>query len=481
MLPLLLLLALSASAETVDLIRDTSGTPHIFARTVAGAAFGVGYAQAEDRPDALLQNLNSATDSGDLPASLRPMIDAYVAGVNRSLEIQARPERIRPEQIAAFARRAYLWIKGSNDLMLGPKRTASGAVIAVLDPIADWNAPDRPYEMSLYAGDGDLALSGVAPVGMPFPVVGHNASVAVGWSGTPPGGPQSLEAAWLLITARDLTQAKRALAMNQIRGQALIGTSRGEIFDTAGAQATLGYLRRASPSPNGDSDAIEQLRVQQTWSFGRVQGLALSTEVYKVETWQRYLARVVPEDRFARRLSTWNRRVDADSTDALAFYEFKLALDRDATALEPPDSLSLARVRVALTRAKDMLETRLDYNSSWGTLFRATRDNARRSTPISGGNAPEAGMGSPRTLNFTRPNGSDPRALHLVTSGQSATSIVELSRSPSAVSLLLPGESDQPESPYFDDQTRLATPKRTFFGDRKELERTAISRKQLIF
>ena len=264
---------------------------------------------------------------------------------NQSLKAQGRTEEIRPEQVAAFARRAYTWIHGSNDLLLGPTRTASKSLIAVLDPLADWNVPDRPYEMSLYASDGDLALSGVAPAGFPFPIVGHTASIAVGWSGDPaPGGSQSIEAAWRLITARNLTEAKQALAMNQIRGKALIGTSSGEAYDSSGAQPTSGYLRRASPFPDGDAVAREQLRVQQTWSLGRVQGLAFATEAYKIESWQRYLSRVAPEDRFARRLSGWNRRMDADSTDALAFYQFKLALGRDASALEPPDSLSLAKI-----------------------------------------------------------------------------------------------------------------------------------------
>ena len=122
MLPLLLLLGLSASAETIDLIRDSAGVPHIFAKTAAGAAFGAGYAQAEDRPDALLKNLSTATDTGDLPVSLRPMVEGFVAGVNQSLKAQGRTEEIRPEQVAAFARKLGLRCKrrreraGNNDL-----------------------------------------------------------------------------------------------------------------------------------------------------------------------------------------------------------------------------------------------------------------------------------------------------------------------------------------------------------------------------
>ena len=53
----LLILALMVSAgmifassiETVNIVRDTWGIPHIFASTSEGAFFGLGYATAEDR------------------------------------------------------------------------------------------------------------------------------------------------------------------------------------------------------------------------------------------------------------------------------------------------------------------------------------------------------------------------------------------------------------------------------------------------
>jgi acyl-homoserine lactone acylase PvdQ len=468
---LLIALALPALAENVDLIRDAYGTPHIFATTPAGAAFGAGYAQAEDRPAALLANLAGPTDQLVIPAQLKSIVDAYVRGVNQALAEHANEQTITAAQVATFSRRAYAWILGSNDLILGPSRTVSHSVIAVLDPLADWNATTRPYEMSLYA-EG-LAIAGVAPPGMPFPIVGHNANVAIGWAPPPDNswtvaGPRALEESWALVTSRNLADAHRALSLNQIPGRALIGTSAGDLYDSAGSLPEQGYLRRVSPSPNGDASAIEQLRVQRTWSFGRVENLAFSTEVYKAETWQKRIARTAPGEKFARRLAGWNRRADADSVDALAFYLWKMELGRDAPLIEPPDSLSDARILAALTRAQDRLETQPDFaaqfGATFGTLFRIAGESSRESFPTGGGNLPEAGMFTPRSLTFDLPAVSQTSALHLAHSGQAATRIVELSPTPSATSTLVPGPA-----------------KPALFNNRRDLERTASSKKRLIF
>ncbi len=453
MLALLLLLAIPAAAETVDIIRDSYGTPHIFATTAAGAAFGAGYAQAQDRREALLKNLSS-TEPGTLPANLQTIVDAYVAGVNRGLG----ESRITSAHVIAFSRRAYTWIHGSNDLLLPPSRTTSKSLTAVLDPIAQWNAPDRPYEMSLYATDGDLSIAGVAPVGMPFPVVGHSQHIAIAWTGDAAlAGPRALEESWALITAKSLDELKTALAMQQIPGSASCGTANGEL---------------CSEAPPANPVVREKLRVQNTWSLSAIESLALSTDVYKADVWVRRLVTLDPNSRLVRLLSRWNVRADADSRGALAFYIFKMELGRDAPALEPPDSLSKARVLSAITRALDKLETQLDFNANWGSEFRITRDGSRASFPAFGGSVPEAGIETPRTLLFR-----DRRAF----GGQAATRIVELSPSPTATSVLLPGVSDDAASRYYTDQSRLVKPKSTFFRNRRELDRVASSREQLTY
>lgn len=454
MLVLLLFLAIPGAAETVEIIRDSYGTPHIFASTPAGAAFGAGYAQAQDRPDALLKNLSSPGESVNLAPDVRTIIDAYVAGVNRAF---GEP-RITSAQVIAFSRRAYTGIHGSNDLFLPPSRTASKSVIAILDPIADWNTPARPYEMSLYATQGDFSIAGVAPVGIPFPIVGHSQYVAIGWSGDPTEAkPQAIGEAWSLITARSIDDIRRAEALNQIPGHLSCGTATGDLCttDTASNPVTK-----------------EKLRVQATWSFANVEALAFDTEIYNVEIWQRLLSRTLPNSRFARVIINWNRRAEASSRGALAFYLFKMELGRDASQTEPPNSLSAARLKSALDHAQDRLETQFDFNASWGSEFRITRDGSRASYPVSGGNLPEAGMASPRTLYFT---GNRAHA------GQASPRIVELSRISSATSILLPGVSDDPASPHFEDQSNLAKPKPTYFRNRRGLERVASSLEQVAF
>lgn len=450
MLILLLLLAVPAAAESVEIIRDAYGTPHIFAATAAGAAFGAGYAQAGDRPDALLKNLAQPEVATILTPELRGMVEAFAAGANLAF---GEP-RVTGAQVAAFSRRAYTWIHGSNDLVLPPSRSAAKSVLAILDPIADWDAPDRPYEMSLYAGG--MSLAGVAPVGMPFPVVGHSQHVAIGWSGDAAlAGPRAMEEEWLLITARSIDDVRRALALSQIPGRLACGTSSGDVCE----QAVPPLVR-------------EKLRVQQTWSFAKLEALALNTEVDRVEAWQRLLSRVAPNDPLARVLTGWNRRADANSRGALAFYLFKMELARDAGMVEPPDSLSTARIRSALIRARDKLETQLDFNATWGSEFRITRSGSRASYPAGGGSLPEAGIATPRTLSF------EGKRSH---AGQASPRIVELSATPSATSLLLLGVSDDPASPHFEDQAGMSKMKPTFFRNRRELDRVAVSRKQLTF
>jgi acyl-homoserine lactone acylase PvdQ len=54
---LLLLCSAAWAGERITLIRDEFGVPHIFAATAAGAAYGSGYAQAEDRLEEMMLNI----------------------------------------------------------------------------------------------------------------------------------------------------------------------------------------------------------------------------------------------------------------------------------------------------------------------------------------------------------------------------------------------------------------------------------------
>jgi len=482
-----LLVAALSFAESVEILRDNFGTPHIFARTAAGAAYAAGYAQAEDRKDALLRNLRSAgTDDTLLSPRLQAVINGFCAGINRYLAEHGEASTVTPAMVIAFSRRAFMTIHGANDVLIGPTRTTTGNVIAILDPLSGWNDDGRPYEMRWYVSDEQLALSGVAPPGVPFPLVGHTSSVAISWSGsTETAGPRSLEQAWAMITARSLVEVQAALRMGQIPSSALVGTAQGEIFDSSGRTPKDGILLRPRIVPQSEAMTAQLLAAQNKWPFGRAVDVAFSTAVYKAETWQARLVKVAPELPFVQTLTGWSRRSDATSREALAFYLFKMALGRpEASALEPPDSLSDNRIRAALRKAQDQVETELPYQADYGTMFRTTRDGASRSNPAGGGMVTEAGMITPRAITFERRG-----AVLIGTGGQTATQIIELSRIPNSVSILVPGESNRSDSGHFDDQARelftkgIAKP--TYFGDRKELEKhvspSKEAKKELIF
>ena len=471
-MPLLLVflaLTLPAAAETVEIIRDPYGTPHIFAATPAGAAFGAGFAQAEDRIDALLRNLkNAGSDDVDaLSPAMRAMLAGYAEGVNRF-----RPDAgVTAGQVAAFGRQALTRVRGAS-LFLDRTRSASGSVIAVLETHANWSADDRPYEMSLYIRDGDVAVAGVAPLGVPFPVTGHSRTVAVAW-----GSSGSLEQAWAMITARDVEGLREAVG-DRIPRDLLAGDASGHLLS---ADATRGYAMQSGRSEQASAAIHKLLAEQTTWPVGRLDDIAFSGEVYKAETWQARLARVDPGNPFTRMLTGWNRRAAVDSRPALGFYLFKMELGRDAAALEPPDSLSDGRIIAALGRAKDRLETGLEFAANFGTLFRIAREGSRESYPVGGGTAAEAGMETPRTLLFEKRG-----AVNIASSGQAAVRIVDLANPLlSAVSVLMPGVTDEAGSAHFDDQARTlfskAQTKPAYFGNRRDLERQAASKKQLIF
>jgi acyl-homoserine lactone acylase PvdQ len=255
------------------------------------------------------------------------------------------------------------------------------------------------------------------------------------------------------------------------------------MYDTAGATADQGILMRSRSMPQADADVRQILATQNSWPFGRAVDVAFSTIVYKAEAWQARLSKVAPELPFVRMLTGWSRRSDAASAEALAFYLFKMALGQpESAALEPPDSLSNNRIRAALRKAQDQVETELPYHAGYGALFRVFREGAERSNPAGGGIIPEAGIITPRTITFQRAG-----MVILGTGGQAATQIVELSDAPltHSVSVLVPGESDRLDSGHFDDQARdlfsKGAAKSTYFGERKELEKHLSSKKDLIF
>ena len=237
----LVCLTASQAAEKVQILRDEFGVPHIFARTVVGAAYGSGYAQAEDRLEEMLRNYRKAEGTmseafgeswfrhdyrqrvwrhrdvaqqhyGELSREARGMVEAFLAGVERYMrehpeQVPGWAPKLEPWRLVALGR-FIIWgwpegeagsdllrggirpdpmlYRGSNEWVLGPSRTAMRAPIAVVDPHLSWYGEFRFYEMRAYAGS--YAVSGAAIVGLPFPSLGHNRYLSVAMT---TGGPDT--------------------------------------------------------------------------------------------------------------------------------------------------------------------------------------------------------------------------------------------------------------------------------------------------
>lgn len=237
-------LSLLCAAQKVDILRDEYGVPHIYAATAEAAAFGSGYAQAEDRLEELLRNYRKAEGTmsevfgkefvfhdyrqrlwrhravaeqhyRELDPKLRAVCEAFQAGIKKFM--QEHPEQVpvwapklEPWQIVALSR-YILWgwpegeaggdlkragidpdpvgYHGSNEMLLAPSRTAMHAPIAVVDPHLSWYGEFRFYEMRIYGGE--LNYSGAAILGTPFPSLGHNRFLSVAMT---TGGPDTSDA-----------------------------------------------------------------------------------------------------------------------------------------------------------------------------------------------------------------------------------------------------------------------------------------------
>jgi acyl-homoserine lactone acylase PvdQ len=553
-LTIVLTAAAAYAAEKVEILRDEYHVPHIFAQTPPGAAYGSGYAQAADRLQDLLNNLRNVDANEiwnhsriakehypELMPNIRAIIEAFCAGINRYMEEHRREgtSKVEPWMIVAYSRSVLGDFtppppapSDSNEMLIGPGRTASKAVIAIVDRHGSWYGERRLYPMCAYGGE--LAWCGAVEVGLPFPTTGHgyNASIAIA-----PGGPlttegtrtpyqnefRMLEQTWAMITAKDLAEMKKALAMRQYgAGNVMIGTAGGDIYYLRNGRVPIraqgctgecewtgihpiedlvqltnpsqGYMQNCGVSPfamrknspliperwfvhpylynagrtpphQRAAMTIEQLEDTDSLTLDQAANLAFSAEVYKAQAWQALIAKAAPGSAFARMLTGWSRRSDADSRPALAFYLFKMALGEAASAIEPPDSLSDDRIRAALRKAQDRLETEFPFQATYGTLFRVGR------YPAGGGTVREAGMATPRAIDFER-RGNVMTGI----GGQSATQIVQLSRPPKSYMMMPLGGSDDLAAKLF-SSARAAS---TYFGDRKELEKHVKERKDLV-
>ena len=201
---------------------------------------------------------------------------------------------------------------------------------------------------------------------------------------------------------------------------------------------------------------------------------------------------------------SWNGNNDRDSVGAIAYYYWKqklfatadgvpdeqriggantlgeLALVRDRAGLDPP-AIAGAHLVAALEKgAKQLREDWGRLDVAFGDMFRIGRRGSPRTFPIGGGSIP--GMATPRALSFSPVPGGK---TYLGRGGQTATQIVVLTKPPKSYSLLPLGQSDDPESPHFDDQAEKLMQHRrlkpTYFLDEEELLKHSTATTELVW
>ena len=238
----------------IVLYRDTWGVAHIYAPTVEGGLYAMGWAQAEDQPEQLLLNLligtgEYATAVGEegvsidlrsrlfdhhdiakrgfpeLRTELRSGVSAFVAGINDYYAAHPAdvPEwwrgRAVDEAMILASGRLFLfnWSideayddlrragiepgfepdqRGSNQFAIAPSRSAEGAAILAIDPHLSWYGPSRFWEVRIHAGE--LEGSGVTRAGSPYIGLGHTRHLA--WAMTT-GGPDTADVYVLTLDA----------------------------------------------------------------------------------------------------------------------------------------------------------------------------------------------------------------------------------------------------------------------------------------
>jgi hypothetical protein len=237
--------------------------------------------------------------------------------------------------------------------------------------------------------------------------------------------------------------------------------------------------------------------------------IAFSPQVYHAELWQARLkaawakaagpsgATPVPTDGANARSSVtadamevfdliqkWNRKSDADSEGALAYYAFKRGLGPEVGRLvEVPADITNDQLIAAVRKASEWLKTTFgSLRVPYGRYFRVGRQGGDRTFPVGGGSlngrANNVGMATPRAISF----GAVGKEM-VGAGGQTSTQIVVMTNPPKSYAIIPLGESDHKESGHWDDQAEKLFSKSkaapTFFMDRNELMKHVTSKKVL--
>jgi acyl-homoserine-lactone acylase len=228
------------TARNVDIIRDSYGVPHIYARTDAQCAFGFAFAQAEDNfwqvEDNYIRAVGRAAEiygersfaedrlvhSLEIPklareeyrrssARVRRLLDHFAAGLNFYLDRNrgVRPRlltRYEPWHPLALLRFKYYVTEmvqslglthdelkisaqprgpnspfGSNAWAIAPWRSSTGRAMLFINPHVPFFGIDQYTEAHLHSDEG-WSISGLSRFGFAVPYMGHNEYL--GWAQT---------------------------------------------------------------------------------------------------------------------------------------------------------------------------------------------------------------------------------------------------------------------------------------------------------
>jgi acyl-homoserine-lactone acylase len=222
--------------------------------------------------------------------------------------------------------------------------------------------------------------------------------------------------------------------------------------------------------------------------------IAFNPQVYRAETWQTRLkqawekaseqARASDAKQVYDLIQGWNRRSEAESEGALAFYAFKKSLaPAIARQYEAPKEVSGEDLVAALGKASEWLKSNFGSTRvAYGKYFRVGRRGGDRTWPVGGGSLNggqnNVGMATPRAISFA-PVGKE----MVGAGGQTSTQIVVLTNPPKSYAIIPLGQSDHKESGHWDDQAEklfsksIAAP--TYFMDKGELMKHVTAKKVL--
>ncbi len=237
---------------------------------------------------------------------------------------------------------------------------------------------------------------------------------------------------------------------------------------------------------------LEELHDAKNVTVERAIDIAFSPQVYKAGEWQARLksawekagggAKSQDSTKVYDLIQKWNRRSDADSTGALAFYAFKMSFDNNQTrmAIDVPSNITDDELVATVNKAAEWLKT--NFNSlevSYGRYFRVGRREGK-TYPVGGGTLRDAGMATPRAIGFGKPENEV-----VGNGGQTSTQVVILTKTPQSFTVLPLGQSDHKESGHWDDQAEKlfskSRMKSTYFLNKNELLKHVKAKKVLKF